>query len=238
MDQEEKHATYPTALRLGGASIIVGSLVVFGFRLAHGDLPAADADAALHFIAAHAMYAGVHLGAILGVLAWVAGFIALSGTLSYGLASVLGRMGSASMLVGAALFIAEHSIDGVGGQDLARAWASAAPAARADLVLAAQTAFTMIRGMSMTAIIALWGVPLVLFGLALKSEDYPAWLAWTGVALGAVNTLAATALLLQGDLFPGVLLYGLLVSVVVQLWSLAIGVLTWRRARRGSLTPA
>ncbi len=234
MNQDETHTT---ALRLGGVFIIVGSLVVSGFRLAHGDLPAAHTDAALHFITEHAMYAGVHLGTILGVLAWVAGFVALSGTFRHGLARVLGRMGAASMLVGAAIFIVEHTIDGVAGQDLAKAWAGAAPAAQADLVLAAQTAFTMIRGLSMTAIIALWGLPLLLFGLALMSDNYPAWLGWTGVALATANILAATALLLQRDLFPGVLLYGLLVSVVVQLWSLVIGVLTWQRAGGRSVTP-
>jgi hypothetical protein len=237
MSQEnEQHTAYPAALRLGGACVIVGSFAVSGFRLAHGDLPAADAEAALRFITEHRMYAGVHLGTILGVLAWVSGFIALSGTLRYGFARVLGRLGAASMLVGAAIFIVEHSIDGVAGQDLAKAWASATPAAQADLVLAAQTAFTMLRGPSMTAIIALWGLPLMLFGLALRSEPYPAWLAWTGVAVGAVTIVAATALFLQSDLFPGALLYGLMVSIVVQSWSLVVGILMWRRGVAGAAT--
>lgn len=227
---KQQLAAHRAALRVGGVCAIAGSLAVPGFRLAHGDLPAADARAALAFITEHPAYAGVHLGTILGVLAWVCGFIALSGTLEHPIASLLGRLGAASVLVGAAVFIVEHSIDGVAGQALASAWAAALPVAQEDMVLAAQIAFTMIRGTSLLAIVALWGVPLGLFGRAVTLEGYPAWLGWTGLAAGAATVLGATALLLQPDLFPGVLVYGLLASVVVQLWSLALGIMMWRRA--------
>jgi hypothetical protein len=184
------------------------------------------------------MYAGVHLGTILGVFVWMGGFIALSGTLTHGFPRTLGRLGAASVLVGAAVFSVEHSVDGVAGQDLAEAWSTAAPEAQADLVLAAQTAFTVLRGPSLMAIVALWGSSLVLFGLAIIREDYPAWLGRTGVAVGVLTVLGATALFLQEDLFPGVLVYGLLVSVVVQLWSLTLGILMWRRAGRESVPQA
>jgi hypothetical protein len=236
MHQAEKQLSAdPRGLRLGGGCVIIGSLAVGGFRLAHGDLPAADAEAALAFITEHPMYAGVHLGTVFGALVWVAGFVALSGTLRHGFARALGRLGAASVLVGAAVFSFEHSVDGVAGQDLGVAWAAAAPEAQADLVLAAQTAFTVIRGPSLLAIVALWGLSLVSFGLAIIRENYPAWLGRTGVAVGALTVLGASALFLQEDLFPGVLLYGLLVSVVVQLWSLTLGILMWRRAGRESV---
>jgi hypothetical protein len=88
---EKQFSADPRALRLGGGCVIIGSLAVGGFRLAHGDLPAADAEAALAFITEHPMYAGVHLGTVLGALVWVAGFVALSGTFRHGFARVLGR---------------------------------------------------------------------------------------------------------------------------------------------------
>src|SRR5579884_618933 len=123
---EQQLTNYRAALRLGGACAIIGSLLVFGFRLAHGDPPAAEPEANLRFIADHPAYAAVHLGTILGVLAWVAGFIALSDTLTHGFeARLLGRWGTASVLVGAAVFIVDFSIDGVAGQDLATAWVAA-----------------------------------------------------------------------------------------------------------------
>jgi hypothetical protein len=132
--------------------------------------------------------------------------------------------------VGAAVFIVDFSIDGVAGQDLATAWQAAPPAERPELELAARTAFTILRGTSLTSILILWGIPLLLLGRALLLEAYPAWLSWTGMAIGAVIIPAALALLLREDLFPGVLLYGLLISILVPLWSLALGLAMWRRA--------
>jgi hypothetical protein len=154
----------------------------------------------------------------------------LSGTLTSGQAGILGRVGTASVLVGAAVFIVDFSIDGVAGQDLATAWQAAPPAERPELELAARTAFTILRGTSLTSILILWGIPLLLLGRALLLEAYPAWLSWTGMAIGAVIIPAALALLLREDLFPGVLLYGLLISILVPLWSLALGLAMWRRA--------
>jgi len=230
MDQQQQLRVDPAARRLAAVCMILGSVAVLGFRLAHGDLPAAEPEAALRFIANHAAYAGVHLGTILGVLVWAGGLIALSGTLTHQAARLLGRLGAASVLVGAAIFTVEHSIDGVAGQALATAWTAAPASGQAEIVRAVDTAFTMLRGTSVIAIAVLWGVPLVLFGRAVMLEDHPSWLGWTGVAVGAATTLGAISLFLQSDLFPGVLLYGLLVSVV-QLWSVAVGGMLWRRAR-------
>ena len=230
-----RHATptataHLTALKLGAVCAVLGGLAIAGFRLLHGDLPAADAPAALAFITRHPFYAGIHIGTILGVLVWAGGIVALSGTLTSGQAGILGRVGTASMLVGAAVFIVDFSIDGVAGQDLATAWQAAPPAERPELELAARTAFTILRGTSLTSILILWGFPLLLLGRALLLEAYPAWLGWTGMAIGAVIIPAALALLLREDLFPGVLLYGLLISIAVPLWSLALGLAMWRRA--------
>jgi hypothetical protein len=222
-------AAHGAALKLGASCAVAGGLGI-AVRLGHGDLPAADAPAALAFISRHPFYAGIHIGAILGVLAWAGAIIALAATLTNGPGRVLGRLGAASVLVGAAVFIVDFSIDGVAGQDLARAWAAATPAARADLELAAQTAFTILRGTSLTSILILWGLPLLLLGQALLLEAYPAWLGRSALGIGALIVLAALALLGRQDLFPGVLLYGLLISIIVPLWSIALGIAMWRRA--------
>ena len=57
------------------------------------------------------------------------------------------------------------------------------------------------------------------------------WLAWAGVVIGAVTTLAAVGLFLDPSLFPGFLLYGVLASVVAQLWLLTTGMVMLRRSR-------
>jgi len=71
----------------------------------------------------------------------------------------------------------------------------------------------------------------VLLGRALLVEGYPRWLGWSGAVVGAVTAVAAVTLVLAQSSFPGVLLYGLLVSLV-QLWSVALGVTMLRRGRR------
>jgi len=141
-----------------------------------------------------------------------------------------GRLGAASVLVGIAVFTFEHITDGVAGQDLAEDWATATPADQANLELVAETAFTILRGPSLAGTIILWGLPLMLFGRAAMLERYPTWLGWAGLALGAVTVLGAAALLFSPDLFPGALVYGLLVSVIVQIWTLVLGITMWRRA--------
>ena len=49
------------------------------------------------------------------------------------------------------------------------------------------------------------------------------WLGWTGEVIGGATLLAATGLFLVPSLFPGFLLYGVLASVVAQLWLVMTG---------------
>jgi hypothetical protein len=218
------------AVRIGGVCAIVGSLAVFGFRLAHGDPPAAHPEGYLRYISAHPIYATVHLGTIVGVLVWIAGFVALTTTLNNPLAGFLGRLGIASSLLGGAVFITDFTIDGIAGQDLARAWVNAGSTEQTNLLLAAQIATTMLRGTSLVSIIILWGIPPMLFGRAVRLEGYSSWLWWTGLLVGVATIIGATALLIEPELFPGVIVYGLLASIAVQLWSLSLGIVLLRRA--------
>jgi len=230
--KEEQMTREQFFLRISALCVIVGSAAVFAFRAAHGDPPGDMPEEALRVIASYPNYAGVHLGAILGVVIWVIGLRGLSGTLTGRVAYALGWLGAASALMGAAIFIVDFSIDGAGGQALADRWAATvSPSERADLVRAADTVLTALRGTSLVAIAILWGLPLVLFGLAVAWEDYyPHWLGWTGMVVGAATFAAAIAQYLQPDIIQGVLIYGLLVSIV-QLWSIGLGVAMWRRVR-------
>ncbi|NUR88908.1 MAG: hypothetical protein HOY71_32890 [Nonomuraea sp.] len=217
----------PTTTRAGGVALVAGSVMIGGFRFLHGDLPADDADAALHFIAHHGFYAGIHLGTVCGVLLWTAGIVMLTGAFTHPTATAFGRLAQAAALVGAAVFITDFTIDGVTGQDLAHAYA--APGAHPQLLVAAETAFALLRGTSLVSIAILWAIPLMLLAPALRRDGFPGWLAWTGLAAGAVSFVAAAALLYRQDLFPGVILYGLLASIVMPIWSIALGVVTYRR---------
>jgi hypothetical protein len=62
-------------------------------------------------------------------------------------------------------------------------------------------------------------------------DRYPSWLGCTGFVIGGMTVLAALGLFLIPSLFPGFLLYGVLGSVIAQLWLAATGIVMLRRAR-------
>ena len=75
------------------------------------------------------------------------------------------------------------------------------------------------------------GVPLLLLGIAMVLDRYPSWLGCTGLVIGGMTVLAALGLFLIPSPFPGFLLYGVLASVIAQLWLVATGIVMLRRAR-------
>lgn len=67
------------------------------------------------------------------------------------------------------------------------------------------------------------GAAIFITDFTIDGDGYAGWLGWSAVAVGAF--------LFQPTLFPGALLYGVLVPIVVQLWSVALGLTMWRRSR-------
>ncbi|MER7501443.1 hypothetical protein AB0L05_20965 [Nonomuraea pusilla] len=217
-------------LKIGGVCAVLGAVVFTTARLLHGDTPAADPRAALDFVASRPTYAAVHLVAVFAALIAMAGLISLIKSLAHPTARVLGRAGLASYAVGLAVFSVESTGEGLALPELAEAAAKAAPAERAELVRAAHAVAMTTHGPSLAAMALLYGVPLLLVGVAMALDGYPAWLGWAGTGVGAATLLAATGLFLSPPLFPGALLYGVLGSMIVQLWSVAVGVTMLRRA--------
>jgi hypothetical protein len=218
-------------LGLGAGCLSVGSVCVLLFRVNHGDLPTDTGAAALSYVAAHPLYPLVHLGAWLGVVLWAGGLVALSGTFAHPLAWAVGRLAAASVLLGAAVHVTEFSADGYALPTLAAAWAVAPPTERATLEMGARLALVVLGGPSTSALVILWGSTLVLYGLAVHWEGYPAWFGRVGVAVGAaIAVLGTVQFLWPNVVFPGVVLYGG-GTIVTQPWTFALGVAMWRRAR-------
>jgi hypothetical protein len=217
-------------LRLGAVCLIVGSVCVLVVRLAHGDLPTDTGEQALSFVAASPLYPLIHLGDGLGVLVWTGGLVALSASLEDQTAWAIGRLGAASVLLGAAVHCTEFSIDGYALPTLAHTWATAVPADRASLEYGARLVLVAIGGPSTSSLAILWGSTLILFGLAVRSEGYGSSLGWTGVIFGAlIFALGAIQFVEPNVVFPGVILYGG-GTIVSQLWTFVLGLLMWRRA--------
>lgn len=219
--------------KVGGVCAIVGAVTFATARLLHGDIPAADAAAALDFVNARPIFAAVHLVAVFAALVTLAGLAALAGSFAHPRARVLGRAAVAVSTIGLAVFGVESTSEGLGLSVLAQAEASASPAARDELVVAARAVAEATFGPSLLGMALLVGVPLLLLGLAMVADTYPLWLGWAGTAVGAATVGAAACLFVAPAVIPGVLLYGLLASVLAQVWIAATGVVMLRRARSG-----
>lgn len=218
-------------LRIGGVSAVVGAVAFGVVRLLHGDTPGADTPASLAFVAARPDYAGLHIGAVFAALLVLAGLIGAAGSFTHPVAWALGRLGLASALVGLAIFGVESTSEGLALPELARASAGAPPDQQVEFARAARAVLAATHGPSLVAVAVLFGVTLLLFGAALVRDAYPTWLGWVGILVGAVTLVAATGQYLDPNLMPGSLIYGVLASVLAQVWLLALAVAMLFRAR-------
>ncbi|MGI5128066.1 hypothetical protein ACQEVB_14745 [Pseudonocardia sp. CA-107938] len=219
------------ALRIGGICTIVGACVFAVVRILHGDTPAADATASLDFMSGRPHYAFVHVTAVVAALLGLAAPIGAAGSFTDPVAWALGRIGVVSAVAGLAVFGVESTSEGLALPELAHAAAGASPAEQADLLRAARAVLAGTHGPSLVAVALLFGLPLVLVGAGLLRDAYPAWLAWAGIVIGAGTFAAAVGQYLDPDLMPGSVIYGLLASVLAQLWLLALAATLLRRTR-------
>ena len=220
-----------TSLRIGGTCALVGAVAFMIARVLHGDTPGADAAASLTFVATRPIYAGVHITAVFAALLTVAGLISMAGTFTHPIAWALGRLGAASSLVGLAIFGVESTSEGLALPELAAASASASRDQHAELVRASHAVLAVTHGPSLVAVALLFGVTLILFGMSLTYDVYPSWLGWIGIMIGVATLIAATSEYLKPDLMPGFLIYGLLASVLAQLWIFALAVAMLRQSK-------
>lgn len=172
----------------------------------------------------------MHLFAVFAAVVALAGLVALSHSLTRPAARLLSRAGTAASVVGLAVFTVDSTSEGLALPELAHAATRAGAGERADLVRAAHAVAAATHGPSLVALALLYGVSLTLFGLAMMLDGYPSWVGYSGAVVGAVTLSAAAALYLSPTLFPGALLYGVLASVVAQLWLLGTGIVMLRRA--------
>jgi hypothetical protein len=228
----EEHARTLSA-KAGGVCILIGTLAFAAARLLHGDTPAANADAALTFVAGRSTYAAVHIVAVLAAATIAIGIMALASSLTRPSAWLLGRAGTTTAVIGTAIFGVESTSEGLALPELASA-AQADPGQRAEIVRVAHAVTAATHGPSLVAIALLIGATLVLIGLSIRLEGYPAWLGIVGAIIGATTLTAAVGLYLWPSLFQGALLYGVLASVVAQLWLAVVGAVVLRRGFSGS----
>lgn len=215
--------------RIGAACAILGAVVSVAAGAGFGNRTTTlDSERMLRYVASQPSWywPAVHLGFILGALLWVGAFTVFAGLLPEGVSRVLGRLATASIIVGATIHVVDSSVDGFGLTALARSWAGASGAEQANLLRAAATLLQVLHGIWASVITFFHGLPFLLLGLAVVvSRRYPAWLGWIGVGGGA-GSLAVGAMMFLG---AGFVPSGLFIAfaIVVSIWMLAMGILLW-----------
>jgi hypothetical protein len=100
-------------LRIGAACMNVGSMLIVVFRILHGDLPAdKGGTASLSYVASYPIYLWFTSAMCSVSSVFTGGLVVLSDSLMNRGAWAVGRLGMASVLVGAIVHITECSIDG------------------------------------------------------------------------------------------------------------------------------
>src|SRR5687768_1125820 len=142
MSEEKQRTREQISLRIGAVCAILGAVVSVAAGMSSGNLTnEVGTEAVLRAIASRPSWywPTVHLGFIVGAFLWVWAFIALANSLSRGVSWALGWLGAATIIVGAAIHVADSSISGVGLTALASAWENAQASEQASLLRVGDT---------------------------------------------------------------------------------------------------
>lgn len=225
-----------TMLRMGAVCAIVGSVVSVAAGMGFGNLTnEVGTEQVLREIAARPAWywPTVHLGFIVGAFLWVGAFVAIATSLEHGASWVLGWLGVAAVLVGAAVHVVDSSISGFGLAALAHDWTSAAATEQSNLVRVGDTLLYGLNGTWRSVHSYFHGAPFILTGVAVAmSRRYPAWLGWFGVVGGTGSFLGGLLQFL--DVIPGTERRVIVFAQAVSLWMVGMGVLMWRRRIHGT----
>jgi hypothetical protein len=135
-----------------------------------------------------------------------------------------------AVVIGAAVFLVDYSIDGYELKNSADAWQTSSTPEKENKLLVAEAVFGILGETFRSFIAWLYGLPYLLLGLAVAlSDEYPRWWGWVAVVAGAGAVVAGTTLFLDVPLVPFPLLFGGFV-IPLNIWLAVIGLLMWRRA--------
>lgn len=225
--------------RIGGiAGIASGVVAILGNALhprsGAGDL--GDLEAQLQMIADFSLWKIDHLLIVLALVLGLPAFVALARSLWDGPSGVWARFALPTAFATGAVALVAFSIDGFVLGEVAEDWASSG-ASDAALLERASTLRYLDLGLFSVAIIGLFGVTQVLYGLALqRSAAYPGWVGTVALMGGVAGLASGVWMWMAGGLETGnFLVLFTISSVLLAVWLLYASVLLVRRA---AATPA
>lgn len=225
--------------RTGAVCAIVGTAAFFVAGALHGGLTVGgNFEVAFRHVAERPYWSAIHLlGYIFGVLLWLVAFVALSRTFTIsgnggpGISALVGRLTVAFMTVGSTIAVLQFATDGYVLPRLAESWATASGAERESIVRMGEIFQTLVREPLFAGEVAFcYGLPFALAGLGVAlNREYPGWFGWVGVLVGGSVFIYGATSFVGLALIPETILWAALMPLE-WLWTIALGVLMWRRA--------
>jgi hypothetical protein len=233
--REEKFFLY-----IGATCAIAGVALMVLAGVAYIKLPAqSTVGPILHFLTSHPAWYWplVQLGFSIGTLLWLASLSALTYSLRSLSGWIVGRIGTASIVLGATIHLIQAGISGYGLAFLANNWSAASPAVQSNLAQTMAQMLLTLQGIRLYTISFFYGLPFILYGLAVAlSRNYPAWVGGLGLIGGSGAFISGLILFFQPftrQLPRQELVYVIIASVtLISAWMLIMGVLMVYKAAR------
>lgn len=218
-----------TWLRMGAASAFVGALLLLVTHALY-PIPAEGAEARLQQIAESSVWILERMSFAAASLVVMGTWVAISRTITTGLAETWARLGLTAAVIGTAALVVAMGVSGFGYKEAAEAWMSAPEAEKAAAFYAARAVELGGTGLFAMMFSVLYGVAPILYGLAIVTSDvYPKWLGWVAVAIGVAGVPAEHVLAFGWSDALGGALFAVS-AFLFMVWLVAIGLIMWRRA--------
>ena len=223
-----------TFQRIGAVSLVLGVILFVVFIALLPVEPSEvfdDPEETLQEIVDEdALWLSAHVVALLAIPLVVVGLCALARSIATRPGNEWSRAAFISFLIGTALFFVLVGMDGFGIKGVAEAWADAPAAEKAAAVRDFEAIEAIIMGVAGLTFVALFGVPFVLYGVAISiSNDYPWWLGLVAIVIGLGSTVAGMAASFAAAVgestkdFEGLFIFHALLGI----WLLGMAVLLW-----------
>lgn len=217
-----------TRRRAAAGLLIVGSVLGLVGNALHPHSATADAGAHLQMIADSAPWSAIHLAVIMAILLVIGGLLGLADELADTPGRFWTGLAVGGSLLGGALVTVSTTIDGFAMKSFA---ATVADGGGDGAIQSAAAAQSIGFGIWSVGMLVFFGAAFACFGAAiLSSGRYPQRYGWTPVIGGAGSAVAALLQLAFNREVQVAETTFLVSSLVVTVWSLALGVRMWRGA--------
>lgn len=222
-------------LRIGGMAALVGGVMVVAGNAIHPREPGQldNAEALLSVVAGSAIWAVNHFILMVAITLLLAAYYGLTHSITNEPGLIWARLGWGVAIVGAGIGVTFMLIEAVALRGIADTWA-ASSGTQQELALAAGNAlFYLSLTLSTGAASFFFGISPILVGKAiLGSTEYPQWLGWLGMFLGAIGVAANAFQIVSGVTTTSGLILVPVSIIGVTLWLGYSGVLMLRRSTR------